>query len=162
MGAIAQFNSVEDFLYHEAELLDDWNLDEWLDLFTEDAQYLVPTPNIPADASPRDTLFYIADDKARLAARVLRLSRHSAHAEFPHSQTRHLLSNIRVRENDGGELSTSAAFVTYRYKDGAARTYTGRVRHKLVSTPSGLRIREKRCDLDGEMLSPQGTISLIL
>ena len=33
---------VEDFLYHEAALLDGWQLDEWLALLTEDARYEVP------------------------------------------------------------------------------------------------------------------------
>ena len=28
---------VEDFLYHEAALLDEWRLDEWLALLTDDA-----------------------------------------------------------------------------------------------------------------------------
>jgi p-cumate 2,3-dioxygenase beta subunit len=29
----------EDFLYHEAELLDGFQLDRWLELFTDDAVY---------------------------------------------------------------------------------------------------------------------------
>ena len=35
---------VEDFLYHEAALLDEWKLDEWQALLTDDAAYYVP-PN---------------------------------------------------------------------------------------------------------------------
>src|SRR5258708_8231228 len=34
---------VEDFLYTEGDLLDHWKLDEWLTLYTDDAQYLIPT-----------------------------------------------------------------------------------------------------------------------
>ena len=35
---------VEDFLYHEAALLDDWRLDDWEKLLADDAAYYVP-PN---------------------------------------------------------------------------------------------------------------------
>ena len=38
---------VEDFLYHEAALLDDWRLDEWLGLLTDDAAYYVPPNDKP-------------------------------------------------------------------------------------------------------------------
>ena len=40
---------IEDFLFHEADLLDNWRLDEWLSLMTEDAAYFVP-PNDRPDA----------------------------------------------------------------------------------------------------------------
>ena len=43
---------IEDFLYLEADLLDDCRLPEWLELFTEDATYSVPTTDLPADAFP--------------------------------------------------------------------------------------------------------------
>ena len=39
---------VEDFLYHEAALLDDWRLDDWLELLAEDAAYYVPSTDAPA------------------------------------------------------------------------------------------------------------------
>jgi len=40
--------AVEDFLYREAALLDDWRLDDWLELFTEDCRYAVPATEIGA------------------------------------------------------------------------------------------------------------------
>src|SRR5688500_12785605 len=83
---------VEEFLYREALLLDEWQLPEWLELFTEDAQYQVPTTTAPRDASPKDTLFYIADDHFRLNERIVRLAKKGAMAEFPRSKTRHTVS----------------------------------------------------------------------
>lgn len=35
--------AVEDFLYHEADLLDRWLLEEWLGLWTEEITYLIPS-----------------------------------------------------------------------------------------------------------------------
>jgi len=51
---------IEDFLYLEAAYLDDWKLNEWLGLFTQDASYLVPSANLGRDTQPDAALFYIA------------------------------------------------------------------------------------------------------
>ena len=59
-------SDVEDFLFAEADLLDQWRLPEWLTLFTDDAKYEVPCTDLPPDASPDTNLFYIADDYVRL------------------------------------------------------------------------------------------------
>jgi len=56
---------VEDFLYHEAELLDSWRLDDWLALLTDDAIYEIPPNDRPA-ATSDNTLFIIADDINRI------------------------------------------------------------------------------------------------
>ena len=45
---------VEDFLFHEADLLDNWRLDDWLGLLTDDAEYYVP-PNDKPGVSPSMT-----------------------------------------------------------------------------------------------------------
>src|SRR5262249_7350220 len=46
---------VEDFLYREAELLDERRYEEWLDLFTDDARYFMPMRrNVPADELERE------------------------------------------------------------------------------------------------------------
>ena len=34
--------NIEDYLFHEAALLDEWRLPEWFDLFAEDCHYFVP------------------------------------------------------------------------------------------------------------------------
>src|SRR5450432_2981414 len=74
---------VEDFLYAEAALLDEWRLDEWFALFAEGAVYEVPTAGAPEGDDPTKSLFYIADDYVRLRERVGRLKKKEAHAEYP-------------------------------------------------------------------------------
>ncbi|GAB4350243.1 MAG: hypothetical protein Kow0073_04500 [Immundisolibacter sp.] len=59
---------VEDFLYHEAALLDEWKTLEWSALFTEDGEYLVPPTDLP-DADKNEALFIINDDHHRLVQR---------------------------------------------------------------------------------------------
>src|SRR5882672_6514112 len=92
---------VEDFLFEEADMLDKWQLPEWLELFTEDAEYQVPCMDLPADATPDHSLFYIADDRFRLGERVKRLMKRTAHVEFPHSKTRHMDRSVRDLSDQG-------------------------------------------------------------
>lgn len=155
-------DEVADFLYYEAELLDDWRLDDWLGLFTADGQYLVPATDIGPDASPDTSLFYVADDRFRLEQRVERLLKKTAHAEYPRSRTRHLVSNVRIRGREQDELEVGAAMLIYRTKAGLTETYIGHYRYRLCANGDGLHIREKRCELDMEGLRPNGRISIIL
>jgi len=153
---------VEDFMFLEAEILDEWRLKEWLTLFTQDATYNVPATDVPANASPDGTLFYVADDRFRLEQRVERLLKRTAHAEFPRSKTRHLVSNVRIRARKEDELDVGAAVLTYRTKMGLTETYIGSYRYRLVVEEGRLLIREKRCILDMDGLKPNGRISIIL
>lgn len=84
---VAEFNreEIEDFLYYEAELLDNWQLDEWFALFDSNAIYEVPAAGQPDDVSSISSLFYIADDYQRLGYRITRLKSKGAHSEWPRS-----------------------------------------------------------------------------
>src|SRR6266704_1644506 len=86
---------VEDFLYAEAALLDEWRLQEWLELLTDDATYQIPPTDLP-DADARNTLFIVADDALRIRSRVKQLLGKAAWAENPKSRTRRMISNVRV------------------------------------------------------------------
>lgn len=153
---------VEDFMFLEAEILDEWRLKEWLTLFTKDATYNVPATDVAPNASPDSSLFYVADDRFRLEQRVERLLKRTAHAEFPRSKTRHLVSNVRIRTRKDDELDVGAAVLTFRTKMGLTETYIGSYRYRLVIEEGRLLIREKRCILDMDGLKPNGRISIIL
>lgn len=152
----------EDLLFLEADLLDQWKLDDWLALYTADAAYLVPSTDLAVGADAAKTLFYIADDHARMVQRVVRLQKKTAHSEWPRSKTRHLVSNVRVGAAEGDETPVSAAFVTFRSKNGVTDTYMGRALYRLKRIDGALRIREKRCELDLDGLRPHGRVSIIL
>src|SRR5262245_64398492 len=62
----------EEFLIHEARLLDDGRFDEWLALFTADARYWVPSE--PNQKSPLDTVSLMYDDRRLLETRVRTLA----------------------------------------------------------------------------------------
>lgn len=103
---------VEAFIFQEAALLDEWRLEDWLALFTEDARYLVPATDTPK-ADPRETLGLINDDLTRFRARVERLMSRQAHREFPWSRTRRLITNVRITKVVREEIFVAASFLVY-------------------------------------------------
>jgi p-cumate 2,3-dioxygenase beta subunit len=153
---------VEDLLFHEADLLDAWRLDDWLQLLTEDVTYYVPPTDKP-DADHRDTLFIIADDAVRLRERVIRLKDPDCHAEFPPSRTRRVISNVRIAQIDGDVVSIAANFIVYRNRRSEpARVFVGQYRHKLKRQAGRLKIAERRAIIDAEELGVLGSVSFIL
>lgn len=152
---------VEDFLYREAALLDDWKTLEWADLYTEDAEYLIPPIEVP-DADKQEALFIINDDRHRLYQRAKRLTRRTAHAEFPHSKIRHMIHNVRILEQNGSGIRVASNQVVYRAKRQLLDTFVCHVLHHLVQVDTGLKIHSKRVMLDIDGLRPQGMVSIIL
>lgn len=160
-GAITRAE-VEDFLYMEADVLDEWRLDDWLKLLTEDVEYFVPS-NDALQGSHRTSLYTIADNAERIRQRIIRLNDPNCHAEFPQSRTRRLITNVRIVASEGDTVTATANFVCYRYRRyERIRVYTGQYRFILRRTPDGLRIRERRVLLDAHELASLGSVSFIL
>ena len=97
---------VEQFLYKEAALLDEWRLDDWLALFTDDARYVVPATDLP-DGDPQKDLVFIDDDRLRLQGRANRLKSRHAHREYPWSRTRRFITNIMIKAASEDELGVA-------------------------------------------------------
>jgi p-cumate 2,3-dioxygenase beta subunit len=158
-------HEVEEFLYLEAELIDDWRLPDWAELYTADARYDVTSLDSedPINSSSKDSLFLLADDKERLVSRAKRLMKKSAHAEYPHSKVRHILSNVRLEPNANGEIKVRTNFVVYRTKEDNTTQYMGQMHYVLVPQETGgFKIRHKRCILDLNSLADQGRLTIIL
>jgi p-cumate 2,3-dioxygenase subunit beta len=158
--AAAVREMVEDFLYQEAALLDQWRLDEWLDLFTSDGRYLVPTTDLP-DGDPKKDLVFIDDDMARLRARVERLKSRHGHREYPSSRTRRFITNIIIKVTENGIVVTSS-FLIYRFRMGESSPYVGWYEHKLKQVDGELKIHHRKAVLDMEALREHGAVSIIL
>ena len=152
---------VEDFLYGEAALLDEWRVDEWFALFAEGATYEVPPMGAEADADSSTSLFYIADDYTRLRERVVRLNSKEAHSEYPRSRLRHVVSNVRVLGAKAGIAEVVCNFITYRARRGVVDTYFGRHEYRIDVSGDSWKIRSKRTTLDMDMLYP-GKLSVIV
>jgi len=156
---------VEDFLFREAELLDEWRLDEWLDLWEEDGRYVVPTTDLPEGDASRQLVF-IDDDMVALRGRIRRLKSRHAHREYPWSRTLRLITNVRVRE-EGGACVAWANFAVYRSRDPGGRwsaphEYVGQYFYRLVRRGEDFRIKVKKVVLQMEGLTEHGAVSIIL
>ena len=160
-GKLPSRQEVEDLLYGEAALLDEWRLEEWLELLSDDAVYEIPPTDVP-EGDARNTLFIIADDAVRIRSRVKQLLGKSAWAESPQSRTRRMISNVRVLGADGDRILATANFAVHRMRYESVDTYIGRYDYKLVRVGNELKIKERRAVLDNEALRPHGKISFIL
>jgi p-cumate 2,3-dioxygenase beta subunit len=153
---------VEDFLYHEAALLDDWKLNEWQELLTDDATYYVP-PNDELEADHRSTLFLVADDRERIRQRIIRLLDPNCHAEYPKSRTRRMISNVRILDIEGDLITVAANFACYRFRRfERIREYVGSYRYVLRQAGDSFRIKERRVLIDAHELGSLGSVSFIL
>lgn len=152
----------EDFLYREARLLDEWQLEQWSALFAPDGEYLVPPIDNP-NAEPGGDLFLVYDDRLRLAERAKRLLKRQAHAEHPHSVLRRIVSNVIVDGETDGVAFVTCNYVLYRSRREQIEVFPGRADYQLVRRDGGtLAIKCKRAIIAADSLRQQGRVSIIL
>ena len=153
---------LETFLYDEADLLDSWRLEDWLELFLPDGTYEVPTTDAP-DGSPDTALHFVADTMTVLKGRVNRLMSPEGYAESPHARTRRFISNVRLVEANGETIRLAANFMIARMKKGAQDMFVGHYDHLLKTIGDGeFRYQRRRAILDLEALRPQRSVSIII
>ncbi len=154
----------EDFLFHEADLLDRWQLPDWAALYTEDAVYEVTSPvsTDPETAQPEKQLFLIADRIDRIRGRATRLMKKSAHAEYPRSKTRHMISNVRIGGEKDGGTAVRCNFAVFRTKEDNTSIFMGESNYTIVREGDGLKVKAKRAILDLNSLYNQGRLTIIL
>jgi 3-phenylpropionate/cinnamic acid dioxygenase small subunit len=133
---------VEQFLYHEAQLMDEHRCDEWLSLWTEDALYWVPSNHDDVDPKREVTLIY--DDWVRLQLRVSRLKSGFAHAQEPKSRMRRLISNIVIEETANGEIVASSNFLLAELRRGKQDLFAGRSIHRLRAHNGSFKLASKK------------------
>ena len=153
---------VEDLLFDEAMLLDEWKLEEWFALFAPGARYEVPPANAEEGVDSAVSLFYIADDYERLRYRVDRLQDVNAHAEYPRSRCTRLVSNVRMLGQRGDGWAVRCAFITHRSKADVTDVYAGHHLYILTRVGDDLKIARKTTHLDMSSLRPQGRVSIIV
>jgi 3-phenylpropionate/cinnamic acid dioxygenase small subunit len=117
---------IEDFLYREADLLDERHYDEWLALLTDDVRYWMPMRrNVKIDDLEREftregrDISWFDEGKETLTRRVRQIQTGIHWAEEPVSRISHLISNIQLIEvnpsaADPAEASVRCRFLVYR------------------------------------------------
>src|SRR5690348_11513437 len=94
---------IEDFLYREADLLDEHKYEEWLKLFTEDVRYRMPIRrNVSTKAMDTENtkegpeISWFDNNYKTLEKRVKQLRTGVHWAEEPFSRVSHIVSNVRI------------------------------------------------------------------
>jgi 3-phenylpropionate/cinnamic acid dioxygenase small subunit len=139
--------AVEDFIIHEAGLLDARRFRDWMGLFAEDGTYWVPA--VPDQQSPLDQASLFYDDRDLMKTRIDRLEHPRIHVQTPPSRTAHLVGNVTIEESDTAkdEYVVGSTVIMVEYRDDAQRVFAGRQRHRLRRHGDGFRIVQKRVDL---------------
>jgi benzoate/toluate 1,2-dioxygenase beta subunit len=144
--------NVEQFLYHEARLLDTQQLEAWLELFTHDATYWVPLERGQKD--PIGTSSLIHDDRTLLGLRVAQARHPRAHARLPLARTVHQVGNIMVLDHDDAHICVHSTLQLIEWRNERQRLWGALVEHRLRPENGGFKIARKRIDLvnsEGEL-----------
>jgi 3-phenylpropionate/cinnamic acid dioxygenase small subunit len=130
----------------EAMLLDAGRFDDWLALWHDEARYWVPLGGAAQpDDAPGQSL--ADEDRELLQLRVARLRHPRAHSLKPRVTCQHVLQLSRVEHADDASATLRTPFLYVEAQGAHELMLAGRMRHRLVRTAAGWKIREKRVDL---------------
>jgi 3-phenylpropionate/cinnamic acid dioxygenase small subunit len=135
----------EQFLLHEARLLDEGKFDDWLALFTPDAWYWVPSE--PDQADPIETVSLIYDDRRLLETRVRRLASPRMYSQEPRSRTSRIVTNVTIEEAGKDACTARSKFMMIEYRREQQRLFGGTALHRLIQKNGRIMIASKRVDL---------------
>jgi len=135
----------EQFLLHEAQLLDEAKFDEWLALFTAEAWYWVPSE--PDQADPVETVSLIYDDRRLLETRVRRLASPRMYSQEPRSRTSRMVGNVSIEDADRDACTVRCKFMMIEYRREQQRLFGGTMLHRLVQSDGRIMIAWKRVNL---------------
>jgi 3-phenylpropionate/cinnamic acid dioxygenase small subunit len=121
---LSLMREIEDFLFLEADLLDEREFEAWLDLIADDIRYHMPMRKNLAyrdralDITAEGDIAWFDDDKEMLVKRVEQIRTEVHWAEEPLSRVSRLVSNIRLADPaaDPGaaELRVKSHFLVHR------------------------------------------------
>ena len=117
---------IEEFLYREADLLDERRYEDWLGLVAEDVRYWMPMRrNVKVGEAEREftragqDINWFDEGKETLTRRVKQILTGMHWAEEPVSRISHMVSNVRLLEAsptwaDPVEVTVRCRFLIYR------------------------------------------------
>jgi len=157
---------IEDFLYREAEFLDERRFTEWLDLLAEDLVYFMPIRrNVKfgqhderENTRQGEGISWFDEDKWTLAKRVEQILTGVHFAEEPLSRTCHMVSNVRLvgvrpSPETAGEVTVSSRFLVWQNRvEYESYTFVGRRKDVLRRAGSDWQIARREIILDQNVL----------
>lgn len=121
---------IRDFIYHEADLLDQRRFDTWYDLFTDDAIYWMPLKRDQQEEDLHNTLFF--EDKLLLQVRIRRLAHPKVFSQSPPSYCQHVLQRPKIERSSNANLvTTSTPFIYVESQGDDQIVLAGVTQHQL-------------------------------
>jgi len=167
IAAMVRQHEVDQFLYDEAALLDAHEYEQWLDLFADDATYFMPirrtrmAKELDLEFTKPGEMAFFNDTKPLLAGRVTKLRSGRSWSEDPPSRTRRLITNIRVTEDDGTELTVASNFHLYRTRLSSMEdSWIGSRRDVLRRTEASFQIAARTIYLEQTVLRSRNLSNL--
>jgi len=135
------------FVRREARLIDEKRLDEWYELFAEDALYWMPLARGQTDPHSHTSLF--CEDRFLLKVRIERLKDPLSHSQQQPSFCQHVLQQPEVVERDDevGEYALRTPFVYLETRLDEQFVLGGVAHHDLRREDGRLKIAVKRIEL---------------
>ena len=156
---------IEDFLYHEADLLDERRFEEWLALVADDIRYWMPMRrNVRLGDEAREftradhDINWFDEGKETLERRVKQIMTGVHWAEEPVSRISHLISNVQLLEIRPSpaapvEILAGCRFLVYRNRvETETDLLVGKREDLLRRAGSGWRIARRKIILDQNVL----------
>ena len=136
-----------DFVYREAELLDQRRFDEWYELFADEGHYWIPLHADQPD--PRDHVSLMYEDKLLLKARIERLAGPRTHSQQPESRCQHVLQRplIVAMDSVNGEYAARTRYLYVEVRGEEQLVFACTASHRLTVVNGHLKILEKRVDI---------------
>lgn len=154
---------VQQFLFGEADLLDDRDYDQWLRLLHPDVRYVVPlVRNVPRTAKTEYTveqrdLCWMDEGLETITQRVKQIQTNIHWAEEPPSRVSHLVTNTRIIDitagDDGRHLTARSRILVYQNR-GECETamFVGKRTDTMVEGADGFRLLKRVVHLDQNVL----------
>ena len=136
---------VEQFLYRQAELLDGKDWQAWIDLFTPEGIYWMPSE--PSHTTWEGMPAIFAEDKNLMTVRMKRLLHPDAWSQRPLWETNHVVSNVVIQKETNDEVLVRSRFHMLELRRDDVRHFAGRYRHTLKRAGSGFAIQLQRVDM---------------
>jgi benzoate/toluate 1,2-dioxygenase beta subunit len=116
------------FLHREANLLDDWRWDEWLECYSPDVDYWMPSwtddDEPVTDPHTQISLIYYPNRQG-LEDRVYRLRSERSGASTPKPRTAHMIANVELLEDRGREADVRYNWHTLSHRFQTTTHYFG-------------------------------------
>jgi hypothetical protein len=136
---------IQQFLFHEARLLDAQKFEAWLDLYSSDCIYWVPLELHQQDGVHTSSIIY--DDKTLMEIRIRQYAHARAHARNPLPRTVHSISNLLLEKAQDGSYQVFSNLMVAEYRQEVLRTWFATVEHTLHPHGQSFKIQKKRINL---------------